>query len=144
MGLYLCLVLAGEFVLIEEGVDTEVAAVATIWGTTVGLTLAHIFAFSLAARLLEGGRLERDTRASILYQVGMAVAVASVLSVPFLFTSRSTALEICSYMVAGAIGLTAFAVARAGAKSPLRAAGFAFSMLALAVVVVLVKAALSH
>jgi len=143
MALYLSLVLAGEFAAVADSIDTKQNALAMIWGTTLGLTAAHIFAFNLAARLFEGGRFSDETRVSITYQVALAVAVATLLSFPLLIAPVSTALDVSTYLVAATVGVTAFAVARAGDRSHAHSAGFAVAMLGLAVLVVLAKALFS-
>jgi hypothetical protein len=143
MALYLALVLAGEFATVSDSIHSKRAAYAIIWGTTLGLTLAHVFAFNLAARLFERGRLGAEARSTIAYQVLVAIAVAIVLSLPLLVASLSTGLNFDRYLIAAGVGLTAFLVARGEEHSHVRAAAFAVAMLSLAVGVVLIKALVS-
>jgi hypothetical protein len=144
MGLYLCLVLAAEFAFVEEAFESKESVLAVIWGTTLGLTVAHIFAFNLSARIFEGGRLSAETRMSIVYQVVVAIGVAALLSLPLLLANTSTALNFGGYVIAGVIGLIGFTVARLEGGSPVKSAAFAVVMVAAAVLVVLLKSALSH
>jgi hypothetical protein len=48
MALYVSLVLAAEFLTLESHLDSASLAISAIWGTAIGLTLAHIFAFELS------------------------------------------------------------------------------------------------
>src|SRR6185503_3488583 len=84
MALYVGVVLAAEFVAVEEHAVDEPSTVAVIWGTAIGVALAHVFAFNLAARLFAGGRLDRGTRRAVWAQLASASAVAFVVTVPFL------------------------------------------------------------
>src|SRR6476661_4080196 len=66
---------------------------AILWGTAVGLALAHWFAFRLAGRAFGGERVTGlDTRIGFA-QVGAAVFVAAVSSLPVLFLSDVQAQE---------------------------------------------------
>jgi ribosomal protein S12 len=51
MALYVVVVLAAEFVAVEEHAVDEPSTVAVIGGSALGVALAHLFAFNLAARL---------------------------------------------------------------------------------------------
>ena len=77
MALYVGVVLAAEFVAVEEHAVDELSTVAVIWGTAVGVALAHVFAFNLAARLFAGGRLARGTRRAVWAQLASAAAASS-------------------------------------------------------------------
>jgi hypothetical protein len=144
MALYACVVLAAEFVGMGDHLDSTSFAISVIWGTTVGLTLAHVFAFDLAARMFSEGALARDTQVAIAFQLAAGAAVAAVLTVPFLFLQPSLALDVAGYLTAGFVGLTAYGVARTAGRSSLGAVTFGVVSLVIAAVVVGVKAALSH
>src|SRR5262245_63395720 len=60
---------------------------AIVWGTAVGLAIAHWFAFRLAAPAFRGERPTRLDTYVGLAQVGGAVFVAAMSSLPVLFFS---------------------------------------------------------
>src|SRR5690242_8828110 len=67
---------------------------AIVWGTAVGLAIAHWFAFRLAAPGFRGERPTRlDTKIG-LAQVGGAVFVATMSSLPVLFLNDVRAQEV--------------------------------------------------
>jgi hypothetical protein len=143
MALYLGVVLGAEVLVIDDHVDRRLAALGIIWGSTLGLTLAHIFAFDLSSRLFSGGIVDAEAARSIGLQLGTAVAVALALSVPFLFLDTDSALAVDAYLIVLFIGATAFAVARAGRLERWRALGFTGVVVAIAAAVVGIKIAVS-
>ncbi len=143
MALYVCLVEAAELVAIDGHLDGRAAAVSAIWGTSVGLALAHVFAFGLAATLLAGGALERDAKEAILLQILASMAVAAALSLPFVFLPVSTALQVTRYLAAAFVGATGYGVAQVEDRSGLASVVFGITMAGLATIVVVVKVLLS-
>ena len=143
MVLYVCLVLAAEFVAAGTEAESEVLAVEVIWGTAVGLALAHVFAFNLAAKLLIGGRLSPEVRAAAGAQLAAAAAVAVVVTIPFVLFSLKPALRVSAFVVAALIGVAAFAASRGSGAGRTRALVDGLVALAIAVVVVSVKVGLS-
>jgi hypothetical protein len=136
-------VLTAELVGLDAEIDSARYGISVIWGTTVGLTLAHVFAFDVAARLFSDGRVDRDTRVAIALQVAAGAATAAVLTVPFLLLEPETALDVASYMIAGFVGLTGYGVARSAGRSPLGAVVFGVGTLLVAAAVVTVKVVVS-
>ena len=55
-----------------------------VWGTTVGLAVAHVFAFRIAGRLVHDGELPKADRIISVVQMAAAAAVAVIVSVPVL------------------------------------------------------------
>jgi hypothetical protein len=143
MVLYVCLVLAAEFVAAGDQARSERVAVEVIWGTAIGLALAHVFAFNLAAKLLVGGRLSPQIRAAAWAQLGAAAAVALLVSVPFLLLALRPALRVAAFLVAGLIGVAAYAASRGSGAGRTRSLVDGLVALAIAVVVVSIKVALS-
>ena len=143
MSLYVCLVLAAELVVLAGAPGSERAAVATLWGAAIGLTLAHIFAFHLASRAVAGGRLDAHEWRAIWLQIAAAATVAAALSVPFFLLPKDAAITVDEYMIAGFVGAISYVTARVSGGTQLRAALFGAVMLSLALVVVLAKAALA-
>ena len=144
MALYLAIVLLAESVALQAYSADAAEIVATSWGTAIGLVLAHLFAFTLSTRLVAGGHVEAAAWRSEGAQFVAAVIVALVATLPFLFVSEGTALNISGSLLAVLIGGTGFESARArGARVPRALLIGAASLLAAAIVVA-VKAALGH
>ena len=144
MVLYVCIVLAAEFVAGGDTVPSERFAVEVIWGTVIGLALAHVFAFNLAARLLIGGRLSPEVRAAAWAQLGAAAMIALVVTVPFILFPLEPALRVSAFVVAALIGVAAFAASRGSGAGRTRALVDGLIALAVAVAVVSVKVVLSN
>ena len=143
MSLYVSLVLAAELVVLSQTLSDKREAVAALWGAAVGLTAAHIFAFQLANRAVGGGRLSVHDWGAIWLQLAAAVCVAGVLTVPFIVLEKSSAITVAEYMTAGFICTLSYVTARTAGSHQLRALLFGAAMLAIAVAVVLFKAALT-
>ena len=145
MALYVCIVLLAEFVAAGEDAGSAQRAISVIWGTTLGLALAHVFAFHLAARLLVGGTtVPQDTRAAIWSQLGAAAGIAALATLPLLLFSLETGLQVSAYLTAGVVGVTAYLAARNAGGKHARAITEGIVVVAVAAVVVGVKVALSH
>ena len=143
MVLYVCLVLTAEFVAGGHDVQSERFAVEVIWGTAIGLALAHVFAFNLAARLLIGGHLSPEVRAAAWAQLAAAASLALVVTIPFVLFSLRPALRVDAFMVAGLIGVAAYAASRSSGAGRKRSLVDGLVALGIAVVVVSVKVALT-
>ena len=144
MALYLAIVTLAEAGALDSGGVGADATVAAIWGTAVGLALAHVFAFDVSARIFAAGRPHRSTRFSAMAQVIAAAGVAALATLPFLVFSRDVAFTISGLLMAALIGLTGFAAARAGGHGHGRALVVAVVTLVLGALVVTVKAGLGH
>ena len=114
-----------------------------IWGTAIGVALAHVFAFNLAARLFAGGRVSRETGRAAWAQLGAAAAVAAVLTLPFLFLSLGPALDASGFVLAALIGVTAYVASREAGAGRVRSLVDGLVVLAIAMAVVSVKVGLS-
>lgn len=117
---------------------------ALIWGTTIGLALAHLFAFRLAARLVGGGSLGAHQGRLALAQLIGAGAVAIIATLPVLLFSGPTEADIARFFVAGLIGVAAYQVGRGGGASLVKSALFAAGTLLVAMTVVVIKNLLLH
>ncbi len=127
MALYVSIVLLAAFTALpsgEEGADGHVeggvhgiALVGLIWGTTLGLAVAHWFAFRLSAGVYGGGQASRqDVRIGIA-QIAGAVIVAALCTIPVLVVSDASDIAATSFVPALIIGAAGFAVARASGRS---------------------------
>ena|GEM_PF-986638 len=113
-----------------------------VWGVTVGLALAHWFAFRVSARLVGVGAVSRADVVSGAAQLAGAVAVAVLATVPVLVLPHSVELLADTLVLAAFIGVFGYAVARGGGSSRIRALVYAVIVLACAVAIALLKHAL--
>ena len=80
MALYVAICLLGVLTAVAERADAGHVSVFTlVWGTTVGLALAHWFAFRLSARLVAGGT--GTVRSGIYAATILVVAIAIVKNI---------------------------------------------------------------
>lgn len=137
IGLYITISLLAVLSAKPHGAGTG-AALTLIWGTTLGLVLAHWFAFQLTARLFAGNRLSSHDRLTVVGQVAAAVGVAGLASVPVLLHADAGA-ALARGVLAGLIGLFAFGAARHNGGSHGRAAVYALIVMAVALAVAIGK-----
>jgi hypothetical protein len=83
MGLYITISLLAVLAAKPHGIATP-AVLTLIWGTTLGLILAHWLAFQLTARLFTGSSLPPHDRITMLAQAAAALGVACLASIPLL------------------------------------------------------------
>jgi hypothetical protein len=112
---------------------------AVVWGTAVGLAIAHWFAFRLAAPAFRGERPTRLDTYIGLAQVGAAMLVALVSSIPVLLFSDVRAQETTGDVPALVIGFVGYLLARYTGRSRLTSLFYAATALALGVLVAIVK-----
>jgi hypothetical protein len=112
---------------------------AIVWGTAVGLAIAHWFAFRLAAPAFRGERPTRLDSYIGLAQAGGAMLVAAVSSIPVLLFSDLRAQETTGDVPALVIGIVGYLIARSTGRSRLTSVFYAATALALGVLVAIVK-----
>lgn len=151
MVLYVSVVLIAELAAIPEEhfADGRVTGavggqlLAIVWGTAIGLAVAHWFAFGLAAPAF---RSERPTRLDTyigLAQVVSAMFVAAVSSLPVLVFSPVREQETTGDVPALIIGIVSYLIARTTGRRRVTAAFYGVTGLTLGVLVALVKARLA-
>ncbi|MGD2102926.1 MAG: hypothetical protein PVG83_11905 [Acidimicrobiia bacterium] len=131
----ICLIAALVATDPEEGMPT----IWLIWGTTIGLALAHLFAFRLASRLVTKETGEIQHRSMALAQLIGAATVAIVATVPVLLFSGPSEPDMARFFVSGFIGFSAFQIGRHSGAGSVRSGLFAGGTLIVATVVVLIK-----
>ena len=137
MALYVAICLLAALVAVPGDVHPHLGGL--IWGVTVGLALAHVFAFRVSARLVGEGTVSSDDAKSAAVQVAGAVAVALLASIPVLLFGESWELYAATYLLAGFIALAGFAVARSSGASLFRSVVYALLVLAAGVAIALLK-----
>jgi len=119
------------------------ALLAIVWGTAVGLAIAHWFAFRIAAPAFRGESPTRLDAQIGLAQLAGAIFVAAVSSLPVLLLNDVRAQETTGDVPAVIIGVIAYFIARAAGRRQLQAVAYGVTALALGVVVALVKVKLA-
>jgi hypothetical protein len=138
MALYVAICLLAAFAALPEaGAHTHVIAI--IWGVTIGLAVAHWFAFRVSARMVGAGSVRPHDVESAGAQLAGAAGVALLASVPVLVFPESVELELVELVLAAFIALVGFMVARGGGASRARALVYGLLVLVVAVAIALVK-----
>ncbi len=145
MAFYVAICLLAALSAVQDDADAgHVEVLRLVWGTTVGLALAHWFAFRLSARLV--GRAEHAERHAgvALAQIGGAVAVAVLATVPILLLPSTAELDVVRVEMALLLAVGGYAVARTEGAPRGRSVAYAAGVFVLAVAVALVKNRLGH
>jgi hypothetical protein len=137
MGLYITISLLAVLSAQPHG-DSSGAVLTVVWGTTLGLTLAHWLAFQLTARLFAGNQLPPHERMTMVGQASAALGVACLASVPLMLRA-SAGLALSRSILAGLVGLFAFGAARRHGGSLGRATVYALVVVAIALAVAIGK-----
>jgi hypothetical protein len=132
MALYVAICLLAALAAIPDPTHGDGEVFLVIWGTTIGLTVAHLFAFQVSARLVAEGKVRRHDAVATTAQLAGAVAVALLATVPVILMPASSELDVVRLVLAGFIGAVGFAVARGGGASTGRAARYALWVLLMA------------
>jgi hypothetical protein len=142
MALYVSITLLAALAALD--VDAQLNVLAVIWGTTVGLAIAHWFAFTLASRLV--GPLEGVASAEreLLSEMAGAAGVAAVATVVVILLPTHLEWEGARFAVAACIGIITYAEIRALGGSRARAVWVATVALVLAGTVAALKRILGH
>jgi hypothetical protein len=144
MGLYVSITLIAALTLATGDHTPEVDVLAIVWGTTVGLALAHWFAFVLAARIVGPAPDGTPVGRQLVVQLGAALAVAVIASVPVLLLPDDLERAGARFAAAGCIAVVAFVGSRSFGASKRRSLGAAVVALALGLLVAGIKQALGH
>ena len=139
MALYVAVCLIAALTAVENVTVVPGHIFGLVWGTTVGLAIAHVFAFRVAGRLVNEGVLPRADRIVSAVQLAAAAAVATIVTVPVLLASTENELVWARYTCAAIIGVVGYGVARSANRSRIHAALFGLGVLVLAMVIAAIK-----
>jgi peptidoglycan/LPS O-acetylase OafA/YrhL len=127
MALYISIVLLATFVALPKGSNEAhdgvhgVGLIGLIWGTALGLALAHWFAFRVTASAFsEGAVPDKDVKIGIA-QIVAAAGVAAACTVPVLIADEASDVETASWVPALILGFAGVVVARQSNRSRLQA-----------------------
>lgn len=135
MALYVAICLLAALIALPD--STHVVRV--IWGVTVGLALAHWFAFRLSARLVGAGTISAHDLASVSAQLTGAAGVALLATGAMLLVPETAELEVAEFLLAAFIAVIGFTVARSAGAGRSRALLYAATVLVIAVAIAVVK-----
>jgi hypothetical protein len=144
MGLYVSITLLAALTATDDAHGSYVDVFAIVWGTTVGLALAHWCAFSLATRLVDPRADHHILTPALAAQLGAAASVALVATLAIIVFPDEYERSGARLAAAGCITFVTYGETRSfGASRPraLIAAGIA---LAIASVVAGIKHGISH
>jgi len=138
MALYVAICLLAALTAVSHPTE-EIDAFVIVWGTTLGLAIAHWFAFRVSARLVGSGSIRaRDAEISAAQLAG-AVAVGILATIPMILFPDPVEFNFVRLTLAGFIGVVGFAVARSGGASLLRSTLYGVSILIVATAVAALK-----
>ncbi len=144
MALYVAIVILALLVGFGGGDDWR-DEVALIWGTAIGLTIAHLFAYELTSIMAAGGKPEPEDYWGALGIGAAAVGIALLATIPY-WTLRDTgdASAAASVLLMAVIGIAGFFTARHAGATKMRSLLYTIVVLVLAAVVVAIKFTLTH
>jgi hypothetical protein len=143
MALYVAICLLAALAAVEEETAQD-HVFEIVWGTTIGLAVAHWFAFRVSARLVAAGTVRRHDALSALAQLVGALAVALLATVAALILPTSAAeIDVVVFVLACFIALVGYAVARSSGANWGRSIAYGVTLLFVAGFVVVVKIALT-
>ncbi len=144
MALYVAVCLLAALTAVAENEsDSHVRALGLVWGTTVGLALAHAFAFRVSARIVAQGRVRRSDAEVVVAQVIGAMVVAVLTTIPVVLWPSTAELDVARWVLALFIALVGFEVARSGGAGRTRSLLYGGGLLTAAVTIALAKNILS-
>ncbi len=143
MGLYVSITLLAALTVTGDG-DGGSDVLAIVWGTTIGLALAHWFAFDLALRLVSPGHHGHELREELAVEMAGAFFVAFVATAVVLVVPDHLERQAVRLVTAGVIGLAVFAEAQTFGATRWQAVRKGAVALLLASIVAGAKHALTH
>jgi hypothetical protein len=144
MALYVAVCLLAALIALGEDADHgHVRAFGLVWGTTLGLALAHAFAFRISARLTARGRFSSADAQIVLAQLAGATFVALIATLPVVMFDSTGEFDVVRTVLSIFIGAMGYAVGRLSGGSRTRSLVYGGIVLLLAVVIALIKNTLS-
>ncbi len=150
MVLYLSIVLLATLAALPSGAEAPadghggggihgVQLVGLIWGTAIGLALAHWFAFRLTARAFSGGKPTEDDFYVGLAQLAGAALVAALCTIPVLLIGDANEVRATTFVPGVIVGIAGYFTARAGGRTKTQALVLGGIVLLLGLAVAAVK-----
>ncbi len=144
MALYVAVcLLAALTAAAENAAHGHVRVLGLVWGVTLGLTLAHIFAFRLSARLVANGKIDQHDADTVGAQLLGAAAVAALATIPVFLLPATSELDAVRLVLAIWIACVGFLVAKQSGANTLRAVWYGATILFVAAAIAILKNVLS-
>jgi hypothetical protein len=145
MILYVSVVLMGAIVTVPaDDLDDDVEVAAVIWGSALGLALAHWFAFNASAHLFRGEGISAAELREGFWEAAAALAVAVAATVPLLLLDDTTGAAVSLVALAAVVTTVAYIASRHGGLSRPRALLRGGITMVLALLVAALKIRLGH
>jgi len=145
MVLYVSVVLMGAIATVPaKDIDEHIEVAAVIWGSALGLALAHWFAFNASAHLFRGEGITGDELREGAWEAFAALGVAVVATVPLLIFDDTTGAAVSLIALALVVTVVAYVASRHGGLSRRRALLRGGVTVVAAVIVAALKIRLGH
>ena len=144
MALYVSVVLLATLVALRDTAHSSQTQLLTvIWGTTLGLALAHLYAFRVSSRLVRGRAFHRGDLENALAQLGGAAIVALLCTIPVVVLPSTSEGNVVRLLLGLLLGVAGYSSGRTGGASRSRSFILGAAVLAVGIAVALVKNGLS-
>jgi hypothetical protein len=145
MALYVAVGLLGALSLFDSSLGGDrIQLVAQVWGITIGLVLAHVFAFVVAAHHAGQGSMRRhDLEAAGAHLIG-GVGVAVVATLAVILVPDAAELRTVRFVLAFFIGAVGYAVRRSNGAKVGSSLLFGLITVVVALFIAQIKVTLSH
>lgn len=145
MALYISLsLLAVIAVSPDNGRDTRVEVATTMFVTAAGLLAAHVLAFTISSRLVNGTSLGPEARRVLWAQIVAGLLVVLLATIPTLIFDPAYSLHLASGLLVLLVAVVGFRAAVHSGASTARALGYVAIILMLAMAVLAIKTLTGH
>jgi len=139
MALYVSICLLAALTAVSDAATSELKVVEIVWGTTIGLCLAHWFAFNVSSRGMAVGQARHRETDFVLAQLAGAGGVAILATIPVVLLPKSVEFDVVRFVLALVIGFVGYEVARTSGADRTRSILYALAVLFVANLVVVIK-----
>jgi hypothetical protein len=143
MALYVAICLIAALTALANATAIPGHIMGLVWGTTVGLAVAHVFAFRIAGRLVHDGVLPRADRIVSVVQPGWCGSSRCDRQCPGLLAPTINEITWARYTCAAIIGVVGYLVARGAERGRVRSVLFGLAVLVAAFAIAGLKHALA-
>jgi hypothetical protein len=139
MALYVAICLLAALTAVSDDHTNELQVFEIVWGTTLGLSLAHWFAFNVSSRLVSVGQERKRERDVVFAQLAGAAAVAVIATIPVVLLPTSIEFDVVRFVLAFVISVVGYEVARSSGADRVRSFLYALAVMVVANLVVVIK-----
>ena len=140
MALYVSIALLAALAAVDEDALSRNDTLLLIWGTSLGLAVAHYVAFRLASALARGRHLGRgDVVIAGVQFLGAMIVPAAVTLVELAFGDDEDDVDTAVFALSVILGVTGYLVSRGNGASRRRAVLIGLGVLVVGTVTALIK-----